>query len=142
ERRVPGYPTAHGGATIAVCVLAGVLLRAIARPALSGVVAAAVAGVVLGTAAAAATAGLGVERDRQLLAAYGDQSRDLVRLGRWILDLDRDGSSALLGGGDCDDLDAARHPGAIDVPGDGIDQDCDGADAIAVQPAPAAKAAL
>ncbi|HMV70416.1 MAG TPA: FG-GAP repeat protein, partial [Myxococcota bacterium] len=30
---------------------------------------------------------------------------------------------------DCDDEDARRHPGAVDTPGDGVDQDCDGADA-------------
>lgn len=30
---------------------------------------------------------------------------------------------------DCDDGDAAVHPGAAEVAGDGVDQDCDGADA-------------
>jgi len=29
---------------------------------------------------------------------------------------------------DCDDLDPARHPGADDPGGDGVDQDCDGVD--------------
>ncbi|MEM1416266.1 MAG: sulfatase-like hydrolase/transferase [Myxococcota bacterium] len=51
--------------------------------------------------------------------------------GRWALggaqaafDWDRDGSSRLFGGGDCDDFDAAVHPGAWDAPGDGVDADC------------------
>ena len=42
-----------------------------------------------------------------------------------------DGVAAILGGGDCDEGDAARHAGARDVPGNGVDEDCDGADAIA-----------
>ena len=32
---------------------------------------------------------------------------------------------------DCDDFDAPSHPGGDDLPGDGLDQDCDGADAVA-----------
>jgi hypothetical protein len=41
-------------------------------------------------------------------------------------DLDLDGSSA---NADCDDHNASIRPGATDVPGDGIDQDCAGGDA-------------
>lgn len=46
-------------------------------------------------------------------------------------DLDQDGSSAPA---DCADHDPSRHPGATDVPGDGIDQDCSGADTPAAAP--------
>ena len=34
----------------------------------------------------------------------------------------------MAGGTDCDDNDASIYPGAVDTPGDGVDQDCDGAD--------------
>lgn len=34
------------------------------------------------------------------------------------------------GNSDCDDSDASINPGAVDIPGDSIDQDCDGFDAV------------
>jgi len=48
---------------------------------------------------------------------------------RDVVDLDGDRASPILGGGDCDDLDFLRYPGAVDEPGDGVDQNCDGQDA-------------
>ncbi len=56
----------------------------------------------------------------------------LARIGLGLLrratDRDRDGASSTFGGGDCDDRHAGRWPGALDVPGNGIDEDCSGAD--------------
>ena len=52
-----------------------------------------------------------------------------LALARRATDHDGDGFSARFGGGDCDDHDATIYPGAEDVPGDGIDQNCEGGDA-------------
>jgi choline-sulfatase len=54
-----------------------------------------------------------------------DRLIDVVRLAN---DLDGDGFGSLLGEGDCAPLDPAIHPGAIDVPDNGIDENCDGHD--------------
>ena len=77
-------------------------------------------------------------------AAITDASwglRFAVKQARHLTDRDHDGYSALFGGGDCDDTRADVFPGAEDIPGDGIDQDCQGGDARAVaeqtEPAPA-----
>jgi len=68
-----------------------------------------------------------LRRLRSVHAAYSDQGSALLR---WVTDLDRDGSSGLLGL-DCDDLDPERSPTLRDLPGDGIDQNCTGEDADA-----------
>lgn len=131
-----GYADAQIGAALAVLTLAGIAVRGVRRGDLSPYAAAVVAAITIGSAVAAATVGLARPEERRLLADRGEHGRDLVRLWRSLLDFDRDGSSALLGGGDCDDRDPTRHPGARDVPGDGIDQDCDGVDAEPPAPPP------
>lgn len=54
-----------------------------------------------------------------------DKLIGLVRAGN---DLDGDGFGSLLGEADCEPLDARIYPGAVDIPNDGIDQNCDGRD--------------
>lgn len=61
---------------------------------------------------------------------------------RRATDGDGDGASPWFGGGDCDDGDPTRHPGADDVPGDGVDQDCSGTDARRVELSPPPPAPL
>ncbi len=41
---------------------------------------------------------------------------------------DNDGDGYSEADGDCDDQDASRHPGAEEIPGDGVDLNCDGND--------------
>ena len=63
-----------------------------------------------------------------------------IRPSRWLLvdlgskiDFDGDGYSPLFGG-DCDDFDAMRNPGAVEIPGNGIDDNCRGGDRLVSLP--------
>lgn len=56
------------------------------------------------------------------------QARQHIRLIQWALDMDRDGWSALLGGGDADDRNPDINPSRVEVTGDGVDNNCIGGD--------------
>ncbi|MBX3209002.1 MAG: sulfatase-like hydrolase/transferase [Labilithrix sp.] len=59
-----------------------------------------------------------------------------LALLRIATDRDRDGFSAKFAGGDCNDADKGVNPNALDIPGNGVDEDCSGADTPAPEPIP------
>jgi len=72
----------------------------------------------------------GLERRSLSLAIEREAPLGKIMLGvlRKRSDHDHDGFAASFGGGDCDDADARKNPGATDVPGNGLDEDCSGDD--------------
>ena len=59
------------------------------------------------------------------------QAKQSFKLAWWALDFDRDGYSALLGGGDSDDSNRAINPDQLEVPGDGSDNNSIGGELTA-----------
>lgn len=55
-------------------------------------------------------------------------ARTSLRVLQRLTDRDKDGFGAGFGGGDCNDQNAEVFPGAVDERGNGIDEDCSGAD--------------
>ena len=72
--------------------------------------------------------GLGRETTRK--AIYTDTTSSSFILGqiREFYDQDRDGFANALGEIDCDDNNPNAYPGAYDIPGNDVDEDCDGFD--------------
>lgn len=73
-------------------------------------------------------ASAGVQKAARAHTALGGALSAAVRQA---IDRDRDGFSPVLAGGDCDDGDPRIHPGATELVGDGIDQNCLAGDARA-----------
>ena len=72
---------------------------------------------------------LGADLETKYLAITASPALDkLIDSVRVANDLDGDGFGSLLGEGDCAPLNRAIHPGAIDIPDNGIDENCDGHD--------------
>jgi arylsulfatase A-like enzyme len=63
------------------------------------------------------------------MARHGSWSKAAVTRARLCFDADADGFSPWFSGGDCDDANAAIHPGAAEIARDGLDNDCSGSDA-------------
>lgn len=85
--------------------------------------------VALVAVAALSALATGLGKASAALAQQGAWTPRLLEGLRAISDFDGDGYSSFLGGGDCAAFDAAVHPGAAELPGDGIDNNCIGGDA-------------
>jgi hypothetical protein len=92
-------------------------------------------------APAALGVGLATHNARQVLFERSHAAGRLVTFGRGLLDFDGDHHSVIFGETDCDNGDARVHPFALDLPENGIDEDCDGVDARKPK-RPARRAAL
>jgi arylsulfatase A-like enzyme len=132
------YPSLHTLVLVACCVLVGLGLRFFVESldvtwfrwpwGAVGTRLAVARGATLALLLVALMLGLRDSDTRRVIADHGMHARMLDRAAKLIVDLDRDGFPAVLGGGDCNDLNGQIHPGGDETAGNGIDEDCDGQD--------------
>ena len=67
-------------------------------------------------------------------SGQSDYSQEISYTVPVLQEPDGDGDGFTVGQGDCNDGRASVHPGAEEICGDGIDQDCDGSDLICADP--------
>ena len=115
-----------------------IALAALGSGPLAGVRAKLPAGTALvaaGAALAVVLAVVGMKQPGQAVAQSvtdrGAGSSLLVVVGRLLIDRDHDGYSAFFRGPDCDDHDQAVNPGAKEIAGNGLDDNCQGGDRAA-----------
>jgi arylsulfatase A-like enzyme len=132
------YPDLHTLLLLGSCLLAALGVRVVltdfrpasldwaAGPARRPV--ALVMALAAGLVGAALAFGLHDKPGRRVIADHGMHGRLLARAVKSVLDFDRDGHAAVLGGGDCKEFDATINPDARDVIHNGVDEDCDGQD--------------
>jgi arylsulfatase A-like enzyme len=95
-----------------------------------------------GLAAMALAFGVGPFMSPDIAGLLAERSRSLSltsiskTLARYMTDIDGDGVGLLFGDVDCAPFDASIHPMAIDIPGNGYDENCSGEDTAMWQRAP------
>jgi arylsulfatase A-like enzyme len=106
-----------------------VLLRSVLSSRRSRVIATLLAcGTTVGGLAACALLYSQSHRVRAIVERETSFGIKLLHVYATLSDTDRDGYSFLFGGGDCDDGNRHVHPGAIEIPADGVDSNCMGGD--------------
>jgi hypothetical protein len=136
-----GYGDLHLLLTVGAAVAAGLAVRLgangpAAAPRTRAVTAIAITAAILASFALTLRYGLASRDERRAIVEHFTATRQMVRLAREAFDRDGDGYSAVLGGPDCDDGNPRVHPLAIELPGDPVDENCDGVLASAPPPAP------